>query len=114
MRELGSPLSNISGSADVIREFTRQGFIISTIPVPKLSGTNLVYHQISCLPKFSTKQQFRLAYMSLQTLGFSSSEITLDTGDRAMMRRSYIKAVHGGLYVTYHIDLGLLEIYMGA
>ena len=114
MRELGSPLMNISGSADIIREFGRLGFVVSTIPVAKLSNDNLVYHQISCLPKYSIKQQFRLADMALQSLGFSTSEITLDVGDRAMMRRAYIKAVHQGLYVTYHIDLGLLEIYMGA
>lgn len=114
MRELGSPKMTISGTQDIIRAFTRLSFIIAPIPVAKLSNDTTVIFQISCLPKFSIKQQFRLADVAFQGLGFSSAEISLDVGDKNLQRRSYIKAVHQDMYITYHIDLGLLEIFLGA
>jgi len=113
MRELSSPLDMISSTSDILRAFASIGFVISYLPIKKISNDSVSCYQISCLPRYSKKQQFRLANTVLESLGFSTSEITVDVGSVDLQRRSYIKAVHKEVYITYHVDLGILEIYLG-
>lgn len=103
----------IDGSQDVIRAFTKLNFIVGYTPVVKLTTDTVLFHQISCLPKFTYKQQIMLAVNAFISLGFRNAGIVVDATTIDPNKRRTIKASHAGISVTYHLDLGLLEITIG-
>ena len=103
----------IDGTQDVIRAFTKLNFVIGYIPVAKLTTDSVLFYQISCLPKFTYKQQVMLAVNALLSLGFRNAGILIDATSVDPNKRHTITASHSGISVTYHIDLGLLEITIG-
>ncbi len=113
MRELSSNMA-IDGAQDVIRAFTKLNFVVSLNPIAKLTNDITSTHQISCLPKFTRKQQTLLAVQALENLGFRTAGIIVDTVSTDPLKRHSISAVSDyGISIKYRIDLGLLEIVMG-
>lgn len=112
MIELSNDMA-IDGTQDVIRAFAKLNFVVSLMPVAKLTNETTSFHQISTLPKFTYKQQCLLAVQALTSLGFRQAGIIIDVACTDPNKRRTIKAGHAGINVTYHIDLGLLEIIIG-
>jgi len=112
MIELSNQMA-IDGTQDVIRAFSKLNFVVSQVPIAKLTNETTYFYQISTLPKFTYKQQYLLAVQALTNLGFRQAGIIIDVACTDPNKRRTIKASHSGISVTYHIDLGLLEILLG-
>lgn len=112
MIELSNQMA-IDGTQDIIRAFAKLNFVVGLVPVAKLSNEITTFHQVSCLPKFTYKQQYLLAIQALTNLGFRQAGIIIDVTCTDPNKRRTIKASNAGISITYHIDLGLLEITIG-
>jgi hypothetical protein len=99
-------------SRSILQNFKRLDFVINYIPIAKISDEDKSSYQISALPKYTFQQQVKLACKALEMSGFDRAQIRTEVVSTKPNFRKKIQATNTSWVVTYHIDLGLIEIYM--